>query len=66
MGMLATVINSLAMQSVLESRNISTRVLSAIPMATVCEPYIRRRAVRHLDKGRLVIFAAGTEILFHD
>ena len=48
------------MQSVLESRNISTRVLSAIPMATVCEPYIRRRAVRHLDKGRLVIFAAGT------
>ncbi|MBH89465.1 MAG: UMP kinase [Magnetovibrio sp.] len=60
MGMLATVINSLAMQSVLESRNISTRVLSAIPMATVCEPYIRRRAVRHLDKGRLVIFAAGT------
>jgi len=60
MGMLATVINALAMQSVLESRNIHTRVLSAIPMATVCEPYIRRRAVRHMDKGRVVIFAAGT------
>ena len=60
MGMLATVINALAMQSVLESRDIHTRVLSAIPMATVCEPYIRRRAVRHMDKGRVVIFAAGT------
>jgi uridylate kinase len=60
MGMLATVINALAMQSVLESSDIHTRVLSAIPMATVCEPYIRRRAVRHMDKGRVVIFAAGT------
>ena len=60
MGMLATVINALAMQSVLESHDIQTRVLSAIPMTTVCEPYIRRRAVRHMDKGRVVIFAAGT------
>ena len=60
MGMLATVINALAMQSVLESRDIRTRVLSAIPMATVCEPYIRRRALRHMNKGRVVIFAAGT------
>ena len=60
MGMLATVINALAMQSVLESCDINTRVLSAIPMATVCEPYIRRRAMRHMNKGRLVIFAAGT------
>ena len=60
MGMLATVINALAMQSVLENCEINTRVLSAIPMATVCEPYIRRRAERHMDKGRLVIFAAGT------
>ena len=60
MGMLATVINSLAVQSVLESIDIRTRVLSAIPMATVCEPYIRRRAVRHMEKGRIVIFAAGT------
>ncbi|MBC8268436.1 MAG: UMP kinase [Rhodospirillaceae bacterium] len=60
MGMLATVINALAMQSILEGHDIQTRVLSAIPMATVCEPYIRRRAVRHLERGRLVIFAAGT------
>ena len=60
MGMLATVINALAMQSVLESHDIQTRVMSAIPMSTVCEPYIRRRAVRHMDKGRVVIFAAGT------
>jgi uridylate kinase len=60
MGMLATVINALAMQSILEGNDIQTRVLSAIPMATVCEPYIRRRAVRHMEKGRLVIFAAGT------
>ena len=60
MGMLATVINSLALQSILESHDIHTRVLSAIPMATVCEPYIRRRALRHMDKGRVVIFAAGT------
>lgn len=60
MGMLATVINALAMQSVLEGHGVHTRVLSAIPMATVCEPYIRRRAVRHMEKGRVVIFAAGT------
>jgi uridylate kinase len=60
MGMLATVINSLAMQSVLESKGVPTRVQSAIPMTTVCEPYIRRRAVRHMEKGRVVIFAAGT------
>ncbi len=60
MGMLATVINSLAVQSVLESKGVQTRVQSAIPMATVCEPYIRRRAVRHMEKGRVVIFAAGT------
>lgn len=60
MGMLATVINSLAMQSVLESKGVATRVQSAIPMTTVCEPYIRRRAVRHMEKGRVVIFAAGT------
>ena len=60
MGMLATVINSLAMQAALERQGIQTRVQSAIPMATVCEPYIRRRAVRHMEKGRVVIFAAGT------
>lgn len=60
MGMLATVINALALQHVLDQRSVTTRVLSAIPMATVCEPYIRRRAVRHLEKGRVVIFAAGT------
>jgi uridylate kinase len=60
MGMLATVINSLAMQSELEGRGISTRVQSAIAMQAVCEPYIRRRALRHLEKGRIVIFAAGT------
>ncbi|MCD6075479.1 MAG: kinase [Rhodospirillales bacterium] len=60
MGMLATVINAIGMQSVLEGIGVETRVLSAIPMATVCEPYIRRRAVRHLEKGRVVIFAAGT------
>lgn len=60
MGMLATVMNALAMQSALESLGVHTRVLSAIPMAQVCEPYIRRRAVRHLEKGRVVIFAAGT------
>jgi uridylate kinase len=60
MGMLATVINALAMQSALERAGIDTRVQSAIPMQTVCEPYIRRRAVRHLEKGRVVIFAAGT------
>jgi len=60
MGMLATVINSLAMQSALEGKGVSTRVQSAIPMSTVCEPYIRRRAIRHMEKGRVVIFAAGT------
>ena len=60
MGMLATVINSLAMQNALEAVGIHTRVQSAIPMDTVCEPYIRRRAVRHMEKGRVVIFAAGT------
>lgn len=60
MGMMATVINALAVQHALEQQTIVTRVLSAIPMASVCEPYIRRRAVRHLEKGRVVIFAAGT------
>jgi uridylate kinase len=60
MGMLATVINALAMQNALEQLSVHTRVLSAIPMSTVCEPYIRRRAIRHLEKGRVVIFAAGT------
>lgn len=60
MGMLATVMNALAMQSALESLDADTRVLSAIPMDTVCEPYIRRRAIRHMEKGRIVIFAAGT------
>ena len=60
MGMLATVINALAVQSVLEGKGVDTRVLSAIPMASVCEPYIRRRAVRHMEKGRVVVFAAGT------
>lgn len=60
MGMLATVINSLGVQSVLERIGVATRVLSAIPMTTVCEPYIRRRASRHMEKGRVVIFAAGT------
>lgn len=60
MGMLATVINSLAMQSALEALGVQTRVQSAIPMATVAEPYIRRRAERHMEKGRVVIFAAGT------
>ncbi len=60
MGMLATVINSLAMQNALEKAGLQTRVQSAIPMSTVCEPYIRRRASRHMEKGRIVIFAAGT------
>jgi len=60
MGMLATVINSLAMQSALERQGVVTRVLSAISMQAVCEPYIRRRAIRHMEKGRVVIFAAGT------
>jgi uridylate kinase len=60
MGMLATVINALAVQSVLEQGGLQTRVLSAIPMASVCEPYIRRRAMRHMEKGRVVICAGGT------
>ena len=60
MGMLATVMNALAMQSALESLGVFTRVISAIPMDQVCEPYIRRRAVRHLEKKRVCIFAAGT------
>lgn len=60
MGMLATVMNALGMQSALEGAGVDTRVLSAIPMDTVCEPYIRRRAIRHLEKNRVVIFAAGT------
>ncbi len=60
MGMLATVMNSLAMQDSLERKDIITRVMSAIPMQSVCESYIRRRATRHLEKGRVVIFAAGT------
>jgi uridylate kinase len=60
MGMLATVMNALALQNALEKAGVDTRVLSAIPMASVSEPYIRRRAIRHLEKGRVVIFAAGT------
>jgi uridylate kinase len=60
MGMLSTVINALAIQSIIEDQGTQSRVLSALPMATICEPYIRRRAVRHLEKGRVVIFAAGT------
>ncbi len=60
MGMLGTVMNALAMQNALERIGINTRVQSAIPMDTICEPYIRRRALRHLEKGRVVIFAAGT------
>ena len=60
MGMLATVMNALAMQSALEKQDVVTRVQSAIPMASVCEPYIRRRAERHMEKGRVVVFAAGT------
>ncbi|WP_375173729.1 UMP kinase [Pseudooceanicola sp.] len=60
MGMLATVMNALAMQAALEALKIHTRVISAIPMDQVCEPYIRRRAVRHLEKNRVCIFAAGT------
>src|SRR6516164_5730672 len=60
MGMLATVINALALQDSLEQARVATRVLSAISMQAVCEPYIRRRAIRHMEKGRVVIFAAGT------
>lgn len=60
MGMLATVINALALQTSIEHAGVACRVLSAIPMTTVCEPYIRRRAIRHLEKRRIVIFAGGT------
>jgi uridylate kinase len=60
MGMLATIMNALALQSALEKRDVPTRVQSAIPMASVCEPYIRRRAERHMEKGRVVVFGAGT------
>ncbi len=59
MGMMATVMNALALQSALENAGVQTRVQSAIPVASVCEPFIRRRAIRHLEKGRVVIFAAG-------
>ncbi len=60
MGMLATIMNALAMQNALERLDVATRVMSAIPMTTVCEPYIRRRAIRHMEKGRVVVFAAGS------
>jgi uridylate kinase len=60
MGMLATTINALALQNALERHGMETRVMSAIEMHEICEPYIRRKAVRHLEKGRIVIFAAGT------
>jgi len=59
-GMLGTVINALLIQNILESLGVNTRVLSAIPMTTICEQYIRRKAVRHMEKGRVVLFAAGT------
>ena len=60
MGMLATVMNALSMQNALEQINVPVRVMSALPISAVCEPYIRRRAMRHMQKGRVVIFAAGT------
>lgn len=60
MGMLGIVINALALQNALENLDIMTRVMSAIPMSAICEPYIRRKAMRHMEKGRVVIFAAGT------
>ena len=60
MGMLATVMNSLALQNSLEKLNVETRVMSAFPIQSICETYIRRRAIRHLEKIRIVIFAAGT------
>jgi len=60
MGMLATVMNSLAIQNALEKIGVDTRVQSAFPIASVCEPYIRRKAIRHMEKGRVVVFAAGT------
>jgi len=64
MGMLATVINALAFQQAIEKYGVPTRVQSAITMREVAEPYIRRRAIRHLEKGRIVIFAAGTGLPF--
>lgn len=60
MGMLATILNALALQSVIEQRGVQTRVMSALTISQVAEPYIRRRAIRHLEKGRIVIFAGGT------
>ena len=60
MGMLATVMNSLALQNSLEKLNLETRVMSAFPIQSICETYIRRRAIRHMEKGRVVICAAGT------
>lgn len=60
MGMLATVMNAIALQNALEKKGVFTRVVSAIEMTAICEPYIRRRAMRHMEKGRIVIFAAGT------
>lgn len=60
MGMLATVMNALAIQNALEAQDVPTRVQSAIPMSSISEPYVRRRAIRHMEKGRVVIFAAGT------
>lgn len=60
MGMLGIVINALALQNALEKTDVQTRVMSAIPMSAICEPYIRRKAMRHMEKGRVVIFAAGT------
>ena len=60
MGMLATVINALALQNAIEKNKVPTRVLSAIPMQTICETFIKRRAIRHLEKGRVIILAAGT------
>jgi len=60
MGMLATVLNALAIQNALECEEVETRVLSAIHMMEICEPYVRRRAIRHMERGRVVIFAAGT------
>jgi uridylate kinase len=60
MGMLATILNALALQNILEQKGLETRVLSAIEMKEICEPYIRRRAVQHMKRGRIVIFAAGT------
>lgn len=66
MGMLATVMNALAVQNALEQIGVDTRVQSAIPMASVCEPFIRRRAMRHLEKGRVVIFRRRGFALLHD